>query len=80
MKFAENETIERYKARLVAKGYAQQKGIDFNETFASVAKLSNIRIILAIVAEKNLYIHQIDIKTIFLYDLFEEIYIDQSLL
>ena len=48
LKFVENGIIECYKARLVAKGYIQQERIDFNETFASVAKFLNIQIILRI--------------------------------
>src|SRR6202008_3003971 len=65
----------RYKARLVAKGYSQQQGIDYDETFAPVAKFISIRALLSIGATLNLEIHQMDIKTAFLNgDLDEEIY------
>jgi len=68
-------SISRYKARLVAKGYAQQEGIDYSETFAPVAKLSSIRVILTIGAIYDLVIHQMDVKSAFLNgDLEEEIF------
>jgi hypothetical protein len=68
-------TIDRYKARLVAKGFNQRPGIDYDETFAPVAKFNSIRVILALAAKLDLEIHQLDIKTAFLNgDLDEEIY------
>ena len=46
-------TINKYKARLVVKGYAQKSGIDYNETFAPVAKLDTIRTLVALASQKN---------------------------
>jgi hypothetical protein len=70
--------IVRHKARLVAKGYSQVKGVDFNDTFASMAKFTTIRCMLAIGAAMDLEIHQMDVKTTFLNgELEEDIYMDQ---
>nr|GEW71830.1 hypothetical protein [Tanacetum cinerariifolium] len=66
------------KARLVARGYCQKEGIDFEESFASVARLEAIRIFLAYNAHKNMVIYQMDMKTAFLNgNLREEVYISQ---
>nr|GEU65697.1 retrovirus-related Pol polyprotein from transposon TNT 1-94 [Tanacetum cinerariifolium] len=54
------------KARLVARGYHQEEGIDFEESFASVARLEAIRIFLAYAAQKNIVVYQTDVKTAFL--------------
>ncbi|GJT56509.1 retrovirus-related pol polyprotein from transposon TNT 1-94 [Tanacetum coccineum] len=68
----------RYKARLVAKGYAQKEGIDYNDVFSPVVKHSSIRILLALVAQLDLELVQMDMKTTFLHgDLEEEIYMVQ---
>ncbi len=70
--------IVRHKARLVAKGYFQVEGVDFNETFAAVAKFTTIRCMLTIGAAMDLEIHQMDVKTTFLNgELEEDIYMDQ---
>ena len=57
----------RYKARLVAKGYAQRKGTDYHEVFSPVVKHSSIRILLALVAQYELDLDQLDVKTTFLH-------------
>ncbi|KAG8492016.1 hypothetical protein CXB51_015329 [Gossypium anomalum] len=68
----------RYKARLVAKGYAQKEGIDYNEMFSPVVKHSSIQILLALVAQYDLELVQLDVKTVFLHgNLEEEIYMTQ---
>ena len=68
----------RYKARLVAKGYAQKEGIDYNEVFSLVVKHSSIRILLTMVAQFDLELAQMDVKTAFLHgDLEEEIFMSQ---
>jgi hypothetical protein len=66
----------RFKARLVAKGYTQKEGIDYNEVFSPIVKHSSIRVLLALVAQFDLELVQLDMKTAFLHgDLEEDIYI-----
>nr|GEW27771.1 retrovirus-related Pol polyprotein from transposon TNT 1-94 [Tanacetum cinerariifolium] len=70
--------ILKTKARLVARGYRQEEGIDFEESFASVARLEAIHIFLAYAANKNMVVYQMDVKTAFLNDnLQEEVYVSQ---
>ncbi|GJT78957.1 retrovirus-related pol polyprotein from transposon TNT 1-94 [Tanacetum coccineum] len=67
------------KARLVARGYRQEEGIDFEESFAPVARLEAIRIFLAFVAHMNMVVYQMDVKTAFLNgNLQEEVYVSQT--
>jgi len=66
----------RYKARLVVRGYEQRAGIDFEETFAPVAKFTTVRVMLALATHFDWEIHQMDVKTAFLYpEIEEEVYI-----
>nr|GEU80552.1 hypothetical protein [Tanacetum cinerariifolium] len=70
--------ILKNKARLVARGYRQEEGIDFEESFALVARLEAIRIFFAYAAHKNMVVYQMDVKTAFLNgNLREEVYISQ---
>ena len=65
----------RYKARIVVKGFQQKKGVDFDEIFAPMVKMTSIRTMLSIAASMNLEVEQQDVKTTFLHgDLEEEIY------
>ena len=71
-------SVDRYKARLVAKDYAQEKGIDFDETFAPTCHMTTVRTICALAAHNGWNVHQLDIETAFLNgDLHEEVYVFQ---
>nr|GEX68148.1 retrovirus-related Pol polyprotein from transposon TNT 1-94 [Tanacetum cinerariifolium] len=71
--------ILKNKAHLVARGYRQEEGIDFEESFAPVARLEATRIFLAYAAHKNMVFYQMDVKTAFLNgNLREEVYVSQS--
>jgi hypothetical protein len=77
-KSAADGQMSRYKSRLVAKGFQQVHGIDYDETFAPVAKMDFICLALAIVATKGWEVHQMDVKNAFLHsDISEEIYMEQ---
>nr|GEV73092.1 retrovirus-related Pol polyprotein from transposon TNT 1-94 [Tanacetum cinerariifolium] len=74
----EDQTVIHNKARLVAKGYAQEEGIDFEESFTPVARLEVVRIFIAYAAHKSFLIFQMDVKTAFLNGpLKEEVYVAQ---
>nr|GEV39574.1 hypothetical protein [Tanacetum cinerariifolium] len=74
----EDQTIIRNKVRLVAKGYAQEEGIDFEESFAPVARLEAVQIFIAYAAHKSFPFYQMDVKTAFLNGpLKEEVYVAQ---
>ncbi|CAL9018208.1 unnamed protein product, partial [Prunus brigantina] len=71
-------TVQKHKARLVAKGYAQKPGIDYNETFAPVARLDTIRTLIALAAQKGWKLFQLDVKSAFLNGVLEEeVYTEQ---
>ena len=70
--------ISRYKSKLIAKGFQQVHGIDYDETFASVAKMDSIQLALAIATTKGWEFHQMDVKNAFLHgDLSKDIYMEQ---
>ncbi|KAG8486732.1 hypothetical protein CXB51_020279 [Gossypium anomalum] len=71
-------SLNKLKARLVVKGFSQKYGLDYLETFAPVARLDTIRLLVALAAQMQWKIHQLDVKSAFLNGfLEEEIYIDQ---
>ena len=70
--------VTRTKARLVAKGYSEEEGIDYDETYAPVARLEAIRMFLAFAAHSNFKVYQMDVKSAFLNgELEEEVYVEQ---
>nr|GEX95437.1 hypothetical protein [Tanacetum cinerariifolium] len=74
----ESSLVIRNKARLIAVGYSQQEGIDYDETFASVARIKAIRLFLVYAAHKDLTVFQMDVKTAFLNGILkEEVYVGQ---
>lgn len=69
--------IKKYKERLVAKGFSQE-GIDYEETFAPVARYTSIRVVISLVAQMGWKLQQMDVKMMFLNgELEEEVYIEQ---
>ena len=80
MKYKANGRIEQYKTRLVVKWYTQTYGIDYMETFALVAKINTIRVLLSLVVNLDWPLQQFDVKNAFLLgELFEEVYMDLPL-
>nr|GFD24172.1 retrovirus-related Pol polyprotein from transposon TNT 1-94 [Tanacetum cinerariifolium] len=66
-KHDEENTVIQNKFHLVAKGYAQKEGVDFEESFAPVARLEAVRLFIAYDAHKSIIVYQMDVKTTFLY-------------
>ena len=70
--------MQKHKARMMARGFIQQPIIDFNETFAPVARMDTVRIVLAIIAQNKWLVYQMDVKSTFLNGyLEEEVYVKQ---
>ncbi|KAG8502855.1 hypothetical protein CXB51_000720 [Gossypium anomalum] len=70
--------INKFKARLVAKGFTQKQGINYFDTYAPVARIATIRLLISLTSIYNLVVHEMDVKTAFLNgELEEEVYMEQ---
>jgi hypothetical protein len=78
IKHVADGSIEKYKARFVTRGFSQKEGIDYEETFAPMARYTSIRTIIALAAKMKWKLHQMDVKIAFLNGIIEEeVYIEQ---
>ncbi|KAH1129571.1 hypothetical protein J1N35_000949, partial [Gossypium stocksii] len=77
-KLNEIGNIVRNKARFVAQGYTQEEGIDYDETYAPIARMEVIRMLLALACFNNFKLYQMDVKNVFLNSsINEEVYVEQ---
>ena len=77
-KYVSGSDKPKYKARLIAKGFRQEHGVDYDKIFSPVVKMTTLRLLLEVVAIKDLVLEQLDVKTAFLHeDLEEDIYMSQ---
>nr|GEW41050.1 retrovirus-related Pol polyprotein from transposon TNT 1-94 [Tanacetum cinerariifolium] len=78
VKFNADGSVQRNKARLVAKGYSQQRGIDYDETYAPVARMDTVRAIISLACQKGWLLYQLNVKSAFLNgELKKEVYVNQ---
>ena len=77
-KFVSDSDNPKYKAQLVAKGFKQERGVDYDEIFLPIVKMTTLRLLLGIMVTEDLELEQLDVKTTFLHiDLEEDIYMSQ---
>jgi hypothetical protein len=80
LKRDEASAIVKHKARLVARGFVQREGIDFDDTFAPMARMESVRLLFALAAQEGWRVHHMGVKSAFLNDdLKEEVYVHQPL-
>jgi hypothetical protein len=78
LKRDEADAIVKHKARLVTRGFMQQEDIDFDDTFAPLARMESVRLLFALATQKGWHVHHMDVKSAFLNDdLKEEVYVHQ---
>ena len=78
IKYVADGSVEKYKFRFVAKGYTQKEGIDYEETFAPIARYTSIRSVISLTTQIGWEIHEIDVETAFLNGVIEEeVYIEK---
>ena len=74
-KFNSDGSVDRHKARLVAQGFTQEYGVDYKETFAPVAKMTTLRVLLSVAINNGWSLSQMDVKNAFLHgDIEEEVF------